>query len=313
MALPADISPRPPDGNPGQQDGTRRSGTASEPGTASQPGIASQPGTASQPAGPGQSELPGGSVPGLPRLFFAESPDEQPPPAQQWGPPEPPNDGQPWGPPSGQPIPPSGQPIQPSGQPSQPPGQPSQPPGQPWGAARPPGVAAPQQSGEPSQRRTRPPDRELRHRAIAALILGMLSVIAFLLGARALAHRGVLLLIFSAVVGIAACVIGITALVKARRTGSYRPRGAFGGIVLGVLAALISLPTLALYLAFPTQVNNYVTCVSTAQTTAQQQACQKHFYKSVHLGAIRAQGRAQGSPEGRVASWPSSSVAHLSR
>lgn len=128
------------------------------------------------------------------------------------------------------------------------------------------------------------------------MVFGMLSVLAFLLGARALAHRGVYLMIFAAVIGIAGCVIGITALVKARRTGSYRPRGAVGGIVLGTIAALISIPTASLYLAFPTEVNNYVTCVSNARTAAQQRACQKRFYKSTHLGAVGVADGARHRP-----------------
>jgi len=95
----------------------------------------------------------------------------------------------------------------------------------------------------------------------------------------------VYLLIFSAVVGIAALVIGITALVKARKTGTYRPRGAIGGIVLGALATLIAVPILATYLAFPTQVSNYVTCLHQAQNSTDQRACMTKFYRSIHLGA----------------------------
>jgi hypothetical protein len=134
------------------------------------------------------------------------------------------------------------------------------------------------------QRPTRPPERELRHRAIAALIFGVLSLVA-LLGVRTDLHRGVYLLIFSAIIGVAACVIGITALRKARRTGTYRPRGAIGGIVLGALAALLSIPILATYLAFPTQVDNYVKCLSLAQTSSDQHACENQFYRSIHLSA----------------------------
>ncbi len=83
---------------------------------------------------------------------------------------------------------------------------------------------------------------------MASLLLGVLSLVA-LLGLGGDLHRGVYLLIFSGVIGIAGCVIGITAVVKARWTGSYRPRGAVGGIVLGTMAALLSIPILATYLA----------------------------------------------------------------
>jgi len=112
-------------------------------------------------------------------------------------------------------------------------------------------------------------------------VLGALSLVA-LLGLGGDLHRGVYLLVFSAAIGIAACVIGITAVVKARKTSSYRPRGAVGGIVLGAIAVLLSIPILATYLAFPRQVDNYVKCMSQSQP---QQTCMDRFYRSIHLGA----------------------------
>ena len=139
---------------------------------------------------------------------------------------------------------------------------------------------------QPTPSRTRAtPDRELRHRSLAALTFGMLALIG-LLGIGSDLHRGVWALIFSAAVGLAACVIGITALAKARRTGAYRPRGAIGGIVLGALAALLSVPLLVFYLMFPRQLENYVTCASQAQTSAQLQACTNELTRSAPLGAV---------------------------
>jgi hypothetical protein len=129
---------------------------------------------------------------------------------------------------------------------------------------------------------TKPPDRELRQRALASLVLSVLALVA-LLGLGGDLHRGVYLLIFSAVVGIGASVIGITAVVKARKTRSYRPRGSIAGIVLGALAAVLSIPILATYLAFPHQVENYVKCLN--RTSGSEQSCMDKFYKSIHLGA----------------------------
>jgi hypothetical protein len=193
----------------------------------------------------------------LPRLYFPEQPEQPQFPER---------------------------PDQPHAPPSRPYGQPLTP-GQPQNQSR--GAMFKRRPAQRSagkrparQRSTQPPDRELRQRAIAALIFGALSLVAPA-GIRGNPHRGVYLLIFSAIVGVAACVIGITALRKARRTGSYRPRGAVGGIVLGAFAALISIPTLAFYLAFPTQVNNYVRCLSVAQSSSEQHACISQFYKSV--------------------------------
>jgi hypothetical protein len=157
---------------------------------------------------------------------------------------------------------------------------------------------------------------------MAALVLSLLSLAGLLLGLNALAHRGVYLLIFGAVVGVGACVIGITALTKARRTTSFRPHGAVGGIVLGALAAALALSTLVMYLAFSSQFNRYFTCTSHAQTTRQTQACYDKFRRSVMnavigtgngQSAVRSgQGSAAGSPDGHGVASPESS-AHLSR
>jgi hypothetical protein len=112
-----------------------------------------------------------------------------------------------------------------------------------------------------------------------------------LFGLGASLSRGVYLLLFSLVIGAGAIVIGITAVVRARRTASYRPAGAVGGIVLGGLAALISIPILATYLVFPTPLNHYVKCIGQAQTAQQRQACESTFYKEIHLGAQRMTSR----------------------
>jgi hypothetical protein len=247
------------------------------PGTPDQPADVSGPAGASQPPGTdlsaGASALDGTGHPGdpgQPRLYFAESPEQpdagqaplQPPPSQQ----------APF-----QQQPPFSQ---------QPPGQPpfpQQPPGQPPFSQQ-PFQQRPTVAQRPArQRPTRRPDRELRQRAIASLVLGVLALVA-MFGLGADLKRGVFVLIFSAAVGIGSCVIGITALRKARKTGTLRPGGAVGGIVFGALATVISVPILATYLAFPGPLNNYVNCLSQAQSSSQQHACVSKFYKSIQLG-----------------------------
>ncbi len=68
---------------------------------------------------------------------------------------------------------------------------------------------------------------------------------------------------------------------KARRIGTYRPRGSVGGIVLGALAGLLAVWILSIYLAFPTQIDRYEKCRSLAQTSSDQQACLNQLYKSI--------------------------------
>jgi len=260
-ALPADISPPSAPGTPDHPAGSGRDDSQPE---------------GSQPEG----RLPEGRLPGLPRLFFADDPAA---PADPAGPDQPfagPGQAPPAGP--GQPFAGPGH-APPAGPGQAPPAgyrpQGEQPPGWPSGPPRPP--QPPQRPAR--QRPSKPPGRELRQRALASLVLSVLAVIA-LFGIGSDLRRGVYALIFSAVIGIGACAIGITAVVRARRTGTYRPGGAAGGIVLGALAGLVALLVLASYLAFPAPMTAYVRCLSQAQNSGQQRACANQFYKSVHLG-----------------------------
>jgi hypothetical protein len=238
-------------GHPARPDQAAGANLLDRPG---QPGVPVQPEVPSQPGVPGQSELPWHrpgpyGQPGVPGLGGTSQPGDT---SQRDGFEPQGNFGRPPGPGFGQ-----------RGQRGR--GGPLQ---------RPP--ARPQR-----QRPTRQPDRELRHRALASLVLSVLALVA-LLGLGGDLHRGVYLLIFSAVVGIGSCVIGITAVVKARKTGSYRPRGSMVGIVLGAIAAVLSIPILATYLAFPHQVDNYVKCLSQTQSSGGEQSCMDKFYKSIH-------------------------------
>jgi hypothetical protein len=272
-ALPADINPQ------------------------SAPGSAGNSGDSSDSGSSGDVSRADGLGTGLPRPFFADQPADVP---QSFGPGQP---GVP-GPPYGQPTfggPRYGWPGQAPGQaagqaPGQAPAQNgygqqgnqqgNQPGGWPPFGRAPQRQQPPRQAsqGGASQRPMRPPERELRQRAIASLVFGAIGLVA-LLGLGTDLHKGVYLLIFSAAVGLSGCIIGISAVMKARRTSTYRPRGAVGGIVLGALATLISVPILAVYLIFPTQVNSYVNCLSQAQNSSDQSACMSKFYKSIHLGA----------------------------
>ena len=229
--------------------------------TASQP--TSSQSAAPQPEAP-QQEAPQQQAPQ--QAGLRHPPDQQSAldhPQQPWG--QPPADTQSGRPGFGQPPP--GQ------QPSQ-----AQP------ARQPPAPGQPRQLRQARPQPTRAPDKELRQRAIASLVLGALALVA-LLGLSGDLRRGVYLLLFSTVIGIGACVIGITALRKARKTGTFRPRGAVGGIILGALAALVSIPIIVTYLAYPTQVTKYVNCLSQAQTSSAQKACMNQFYKAIHLGS----------------------------
>jgi predicted PurR-regulated permease PerM len=125
----------------------------------------------------------------------------------------------------------------------------------------------------------------MRQRAIAALILGVLSLLA-LLGVGSNFHRGIYLVIFAFVVGISACWFGITAMRKARLSVTMRPRGAVAGIVLGIIGALLSAVLLIAFAAFWQQLNSFSQCLNQANTPSAQQACISQLHRSVGVSRL---------------------------
>jgi hypothetical protein len=156
------------------------------------------------------------------------------------------------------------------------------------------GHGQPQRSPSPPRsprppRLSRPPEREIRQRAAAGLIFGLLSLLA-LLGVGYNVHRGIYLVIFSLIIGSTACVLGITAIWRARRAGARRPRGAIAATIFGALATVLSVILLIGLTVFSRQFADYSRCMQVAQTAAAQHACTNQFYKSVDQGLPGAGG-----------------------
>ena len=86
----------------------------------------------------------------------------------------------------------------------------------------------------PARRQLPPPDPAVRQRALAALAMGVLSLVGLMLGLGNL-HRGIYVAVLTLAFGVAAIWLGVTASKKARRGGTARPRWAVGGVVLGGL------------------------------------------------------------------------------
>jgi len=142
-------------------------------------------------------------------------------------------------------------------------------------------------------RPTRPPEPALRQRAYAAMFLAVLSVIAlFGIGGNFDFHRGVYLVIFALVVGLAACWLGVTAMRRARQSASMRPRGALLGTVFGAIGAFLSAFLLVILAVFWGQLTTYSQCLGAANTVTAQQACLNQLNHSLNgelkrLGAGR--------------------------
>ena len=146
---------------------------------------------------------------------------------------------------------------------------------------QPPGGRGSQPRGTLPGRRPLPPaDPALRQRALAALLLGVLSLIGLMLGLGNL-RRGVFVAVLTLLFGATAVWLGVTATKKARRGGTARPRWAVGGVVLGSLGLAFSALWLLVLAVFWPQLNTYYTCMGGANTVVAQQACHDQFTKSV--------------------------------
>ena len=146
---------------------------------------------------------------------------------------------------------------------------------------QPPGGRGSQPRGTLPGRRPLPPaDPALRQRALAALLLGVLSLIGLMLGLGNL-RRGVFVAALTLVFAAVAIWLGVTSSRKARSSGTARPRGAVSGIVLGAFGLAISALWLMVLAVFWPQLNAYYACMNGANTVTAQQACHDQFTNSV--------------------------------
>ena len=146
---------------------------------------------------------------------------------------------------------------------------------------QPPGGRGQQPKGmQPARRQLPPPDPAVRQRALAGLLLGVLSLIGLMLGLGNL-HRGIYVAVLTLLFAVTAIWLGVTASKKARRSGTARPRGSVGGVVLGGLGLAFSALWLLVLAVFWPQLNAYYTCMGGANTLAAQQACHSQLDNSV--------------------------------
>ena len=128
-------------------------------------------------------------------------------------------------------------------------------------------------------RRTERADPAHRQRAVAGLLLSVLSLFG-LLGVSNF-QRGVYIVGFALVAGVLAIWLAVTALARARRAGTARPRGSVTAIVIGGIGVLLSGILLLGFALFGKQATTFCRCLSGANTIAAQQACQNQFIHSV--------------------------------
>ena len=132
---------------------------------------------------------------------------------------------------------------------------------------------------QPRAGRTGRADPAHQQRAIAGLLLAVLSLFG-LLGVSNF-QRGVYIVGFALVAGALAIWLAGTALARTRRAGTAGPRGSVAAIVIGGVGVLLSGILLLGFALFGQQASTFSRCLSGANTVAAQQACQNQFIRSV--------------------------------
>jgi hypothetical protein len=125
-----------------------------------------------------------------------------------------------------------------------------------------------------------PPDPALRQEALTALVMGVLSLIGLAFGLGNV-RRGVFVAVVTLLFAATAVWLGVRASRRARRSGTARPRGTVGGIVLGGFGLAFSALWLLVLAVFWPQLSSYANCMSGANTVAVQQACHTQLDNSI--------------------------------
>ena len=125
-----------------------------------------------------------------------------------------------------------------------------------------------------------PPDPDLRQRALAAFVLGLLSLLGLTLGLGNV-HRSVYVATLALLFAVTAIWLGAGANRRARRSGTARPRGSVSGIVLGGFGLAVSALWLMALAVFWPQLSAYYNCMNGANTVVAQQACHNQLTHSI--------------------------------
>jgi hypothetical protein len=124
-----------------------------------------------------------------------------------------------------------------------------------------------------------PADPALQQRAWAALLLAVISLFGMMMIGNL--RRGVYVVAVALVIAAIALWLSTSAISRARRGGSGRPRGAMLAAVLGAAGLAFSAFVLAGFAIFWPQLSQYSDCMSGANTVAAQQACRQQLDNSV--------------------------------
>jgi hypothetical protein len=121
-----------------------------------------------------------------------------------------------------------------------------------------------------------PPEPALQHRALAALIVALLSL-AGLLAFNIEAQRAVLVVAYSLLAAATALWLALTAMRRARRSRTARPRGSVAATVIAGIGIGLAAAMLLAFGLFGSQLSDYGRCLSGANTITASQSCYSRF------------------------------------
>jgi hypothetical protein len=129
-----------------------------------------------------------------------------------------------------------------------------------------------------------------RRRALAALLISLLSV-AGLLSLNYL-QRGVYLAAYALLAGLIAMWLAVTALARARRGGTALPRGSVVATIIAAIGIIFSAVMLLAFALLGPQLTAYGRCLNAASTPSDQRACQSQFIHAVdrQIAVLRKSG-----------------------
>jgi hypothetical protein len=156
---------------------------------------------------------------------------------------------------------------------------PSRPPQAPGPGQRrpPPRVPAPPRPPLPSRK---PAEPLLQQRSFAALILALISLVGLLM-ANSDIRRGIVVLAVTLVIGGGGLWLSTTAMSRAKKAGTARPRLSVLATVVAVAGTGLSAIALLGFALFWPQISQYSKCMAGANTVIAQTACNKQLHNSL--------------------------------
>jgi len=125
-----------------------------------------------------------------------------------------------------------------------------------------------------------PAEPALQHRALAALFVALLSLVGFL-GFNIGVHHGLLIVLYALLAGATALWLSLTAMRRAQRSRTARPRGSVAATVIAGVGMGLAAMMLVAFGLFGHELADYSQCMSGASTIAAQQSCYDSFSRAL--------------------------------